>query len=77
MMKSLQRTKERTNITTGIADQTQQEIQNVKRVTKMVKYPEREEMNKTQMTNNSESWLGASAATNKEQTILQAFRKQI
>ena len=56
--------KERTNITTGIADQPQQEIQNVKRVTKMVKYPEREEMNKTQMTVNSESWLGA--ATTKE-----------
>ena len=39
--------KETTNITTGIADQPRQEIQNVKRVTKMVKYPEREEMNKT------------------------------
>ena len=55
--------KERTDITAGIADQPQQVIQNVKQVTKMVKYPEREEMNKTQMIINSEGCLGAATST--------------
>ena len=50
--------KERTNITTGTANQPQQEIQKVNHLERQ------KQITKTQMTMNSEGWLGA--AKNKE-----------